>query len=213
MKALLSKGWPLVSVVMVLFAGCATPFTPAKYVVDPNRPYAPHTQKTVLLVTAFDRTGVDAPGGGGSTTFNPSAYLTGVLEQELTAGGIHFKRLEGSYDPSFGGVARGLADGTIKAGGDVVLTASINAFPNDFILSCDFRVYSAKGQLLFEKRGLCMNFSVTSPAILEQNETKNLFNLSAMSSDPKVVEANKLKAPRMVMQQLFGDPDFQKAIQ
>ena len=213
MKALLSKSWPLLAAATLILAGCATPFVPAKYVVDPNRPYAPHTQKTILLVSAFDRTGGNTPSGGGSPSFNPSAYLTGILEQELTAAGIKFRRLEGSYSPSFSGVENGLAAGTINADGGVVLTASINAFPNDFVLSCDFRVYSESGRLLFEKRGLCMNFSVTNPAILEQNEAKNLFNFNMASGDPKVVEANRLKAPRMVMQQLFGDPAFQKAIQ
>jgi hypothetical protein len=172
---------------LVTLAGCVTPakFSPAPYSVDPNRPYRLSSNRTVTVCPAFDRLTEEARAQL-SPAFNSAAYLTDAVQKELTAAGIAQNPASFAYSPGFAGVQKALQDGALGRDGGVVLAEAINHFPNDRILSCDFKLYSGQGKLLFEKRCLCMGYS-----------SEGGWNF----------------VPHMVMQQLFADPDFQKAIQ
>jgi hypothetical protein len=168
-------------------AGCVTParFSPAAYITDPGVSHRPSTKRTLVVCPAFDRL-TEESRALLDPAFNPAAYLTNAVEKELDAASISHTRAGFAYSPSFAGVQSALQQSPQGLGGAVVIAAAINHFPNYRLLSCDFKAYSEHGQLLFEKRCLCMNFSAGEGALF---------------------------AAHMAMQQLFGDPDFQKAIQ
>jgi hypothetical protein len=193
-------------------AGCgAPPFSAPRYSVDPNRPYKVSSGQTIYICPAFDR--LDPENRAMiDPKFNPAAYLTGALEAELSAAGLKHERVSFSYAPDFSGIQKALNDGSLKDGKAVVLAAAINHFPNNRILSCDFMLYSSSGTLLFQKRCLCMNFSSDNPNVLRMEQGTN-FITGPGRADPGIGTRNSLMAPRMVMQELFADPDFQHALQ
>jgi len=174
----------------LLFGGCATTLAPARYAVSPSRPYRPVTLRTIYVCPSFDR--LDVPNRAElDPSFNPSAYLTDALEQELAAAGLRSQRTSFAFAPDFSGLSKALKNGSLPNRNAVVLSSAINHFSRNRELSCDFKVYSSDGRLLFEKRGLFIGAS--------------LLNQPDVGDGP-------LEAPRMVMQQLFADPEFQKAL-
>lgn len=172
---------------LVGLAGCVTParFSPPAYTVDPGRPYRLSSTRTVTVCPAFDRLSDEARAQI-DPAFNPAAFLTGAVETELSAANIAHERASFAYSPSFAGVQKALQDGALAQSGSVVLAGAINHFPNNRIISCDFKLYSGHGGLLFEKRCLCIDYAL---------------------------EQSGMFAAHMAMQQLFADPDFQRAIQ
>jgi hypothetical protein len=153
--------------------------------VDPARPYHLTSARTVLVCAAFD--GLTAEEHEKFTPgFSPAAFLTSAEEKELSATGINHERVGFPYAPSFDGIQKALATGSLATNGALVLAGEINHIPSNHVISCDFRLYSQHGDLLFTKRCLCID---------------------------ELGASGWLFAPRMVMQQLFGDPDFQRAIQ
>ena len=145
---------------LILLGGCAsaTLFVPARYTVDPDRAHKVEAAKTVVLCTAFDR----LPSENRKQldpTVNPSAYLTDVLEKELTAAGVTFERASFAFAPGFDGLHSALAGGVLTGGNKVVLASAVNFLPNSSYLSCDFKLYASDARVLFEKRGLCINLS------------------------------------------------------
>jgi hypothetical protein len=172
---------------LVALAGCATPakFSPPGYAVDPSRPYRLSSSRTVAVCPAFDRLSAETRDQI-DPAFNPAAYLTDAVDKELAAAGIAHIPAGFAYSPSFAGVQKALKEGALGQSGVVVLAEAINHFPNDRMISCDFELYSEHGQLLFEKRCLCMSFAAGG---------------------------DRMFAAHMVMQQLFADPGFQRAIQ
>jgi hypothetical protein len=139
----------------------------------------------MTICPAFDRL-TDTDHARLAPTFSASSYLTDAVEKELTAAGIPHDRADFTYAPSFEGVQQAIQGGAVKHAGNFVLAEAINHMPSDRIMSCDFKLYSEHGELLFEKRCLCMNYST---------------------------ERDWLFTPHMVMQQLFADPNFQRVIQ
>jgi hypothetical protein len=172
---------------LAALAGCATPgkFSAPGYAVDPNRPYRLSSSRAVTVCPAFDRLTEDARAQL-DPAFNPAAYLTDAVEKEFTAAGISHSRASFAYTPSFAGVQKALQDGALRQTGALVLAGAINHFPNERIISCDFKLYSEHGELLFEKRCLCMSFATGGGGMF---------------------------AAHMAMQQLFADPNFQRSIQ
>lgn len=196
----------------LLLCGCATPtFRPVAYAVNPGRPYTLASPRVIHLVPVFDRISEEGRAHL-DPAFNPSAYVTGMVETELAAAGVKHDRVSFAYTPSFAGLQKTLQAGAAVEDGGLVLSGSVNFFPNDRIVSCDFRLYSSKGDVLFEKRCLCMNFSTNDPRILEMDQGLN-FIAQTSRADLGIAAGNRLLAAQMVMQQLLADPAFQKALQ
>lgn len=172
--------------ILVSVAGCISPpakFAPGPYSVDPGIPHHLSTHRTVFVCPAFDRLSDEAREQI-SPSFNPSAFLTGAMEMELTAAGVAHDRVGFNHAPSFAGLQKALQDEALEHEGSVVLAGAINHYPNSHVLSCDFKLYSGRGDLLFEKRCLCIDGLGFGMVV-----------------------------PHMVMLQLFADPGFQRAIQ
>jgi hypothetical protein len=185
---------------IMTLAGCAAPaFMPSQYVVDPNRPYRLATVRTIMICPSFDRLDEESRSHL-DPKCNPSAYLTGVIEKELTASGVKHGRVSFAFTPSFEGVQKALQNGASPDAGAIVIASAINHFPDNHVISCDLKVYSGRGDLLFEKRGICMNFHL-------DNSKAPGVAMGAYAGQDSLV------APRMAMQQILADPDFQKAIQ
>jgi hypothetical protein len=199
----------LLASVIVLLSGCAAPaYKPAVYSVASNRPYSIPAHRMILVVPCFDlldeanRSHVDP-------SFNPSAYVTGMVESELSAGGASHERPAFPFTPTFEGVQTALRGGAFKHPGGVVLASAVNHYMSDRVVSCDFILYAATGDLIFEKRCLCMNFgSSGAPEILAQEQGEFIAPAAARSPS-----GGTLVAAHMVMQQLFADPDLQRVLQ
>jgi hypothetical protein len=173
---------------LAIFGGCAShriTFSLPAYQANANRSYQVASQRTVIVSPLFDRLPAEAHDGF-DPTFSPSGYLTNAVEAELAAAGIAHDRVGFAFAPSFEGLQQALQGGALNHEESVVLAGAVTHFPDDRVVSCDFKVYSAHGALLFEKRCLCMGFAFGGGSAY---------------------------APHMVMQQLFADPNFQKAIQ
>jgi len=196
----------------ILLAGCAAPlFKPAPYTVDPSRPYTIATGRTVHVVPSFDRTD-PADRAHLDPSFNPAAYVTGMVEMELTASGIRHDRAGFPCAPSFAGIEKALKGGAVADDGSLVLASTVNHYPSDRVLSCDFRLYSGSGEMLFEKRCLCMNYSAWGLPIAALGPDGAPIGQPPSASAAAPADL-RLVACRMVMQQLLADPDFQRALQ
>jgi hypothetical protein len=177
-----------------------------------------------MLCPCFDRI-AEEDRKGLDPKFSPASYLTGMIEAELVSSGIKPEQVTFAFAPSFEGLQTALADGSVKTEGAIVLASAINVIDGyrspdspthsnaTSYLSCDFKLYSSKGGLLFERRGLCINLRIVNDKIMESEKGMNFLSFSSDKPDPKAVENNLIFAQRMVMQQLFADPEFQKALQ
>lgn len=188
---------------------CATTaYKPAPYSVAPNRPYAITTPHTIHLVPCFDliddinRAHIDS-------SFDPSAYFTSMVESELSAAGVRHDRVSFAFVPTFEGVQSALRNGAQKDLGNLVLASSVNHFMSDRVVSCDFKLYSSAGDVIFEKRCLCLNFGAGAGLDAFGPQQAGLLTPAAT----RAASYDHLLAAHMLMQQLFADPDFQRALQ
>ena len=171
--------------------GCATPPRRAfaHYTVDPNRAHGLTAGKAVLVCTAFDR--LDDPVRQLlDPAFTVSEYVTGAVELELDAAQVRHRRAAFAFAPGFEGLHGALALGALPATDTVVLACTVNQLIPPNLICCDFRLYSNVGVQLFAKR--CTASILLPPAEFSGQE---------------------LIAPRMMLQQIFADPAFQKALQ
>lgn len=152
--------WFAFMLLLALFnAGCATP-APAKlslerYKTDPNRLHVLAVNKTVLVCMTFD--GLDETVRAQyDPAFSTTGYITDAIEQELGADHVKNQRASFAFAPTFDGLQGALSSGAVSTADTVVLASSLIHFARLGGISCDFRVYSNSGKLLFAKRGLCI---------------------------------------------------------
>jgi hypothetical protein len=196
------KYWGMVFCSIAMMAsGCAShKFMPAAYSVPgPQTNYRTKfaAAKKVVLCTPFDRISK----GEHATydqRFNPSVYVQVMFEREFAAANVPFSSATFGYGSSFEDVAEVLAKSPVVSDDSVVLASAILWFPDAMHMSCDVKVFSHSGVLLFEKRGICLNGPLLVPFDASRsNESARLVNIFTAQS---------------VMQQIFNDPDFQKAL-
>ena len=82
--------------------------------------------------------------------------------------------------------------------------------PSEYIFSCDVRLFSNKGETLFEKRGICLIIAVTNGENLKRS--RELFYGGRALPDEDREDLRRMSA-RSAMRQIFSDPAFRKAIQ
>jgi hypothetical protein len=191
--------------------GCASnKFMPARYSPDMEGHVRIAGAKTVVLAAPYDfitpeeRLTYDR-------RFNPSFYLEDMLQSELRASGVQFVPAKFDCGASFEDLARTLLRGADVPDNCVILASALVWFPDVSAVACDVKVFSPKGELLFEKRGLCTTlWNYWNP----RGAPSVPFDASLANDNPareKDYEAY-IRAERSVMRQIFADPDFQKAL-
>jgi hypothetical protein len=190
-------------------SGCATRFAADPYYPGERSPATVANAKKVVLTYPFDRIDPEERKAF-DPKFNPAAYLNDMFEQELAARKLAYTQAQFAFAPSFEGLADALAAAHLVPEDSVVLASAITWFPDSFHMSCDVKLYNHAGTLLFEKRGICINLRSVNPDTMTHNRDLLYFPEKTSSADVRV---NRIRAARMVMIQIFADPDFQKALQ
>jgi hypothetical protein len=174
----------MIGVLAALVAGCAGPkFAPPRYKAGATLAQLTTTNK-VYLSRILDRLGEDNRKFI-DPKFSTAAYLTDALQQELAATGLKPVEAPFAVGATFVAAQQTITDQANKQEAAVYIVGEVQ-WINSVKLTLDMKVYSPRGAVLFEKRGLCV--------MLNCNAT------------PQVVT-------HMVMRQIVADPNFQKAIQ
>jgi hypothetical protein len=195
----------------LIAAGCASiKFMPARYTPETDGHARIAGAKTVVLCAPFDFISSEEHLTY-DRRFNPSFYVEDMLQQELQASGVKFVPAKFDCGASFEDVARTLLKAPVVPDGYVVLASAVIWFPDVSTMACDVKVFSSKGALIFEKRGLCVSLcSWWNP----KGQPSVPFDASLADDDPNRRKdyESYLRAERNVMRQIFNDPDFQKAL-
>lgn len=192
--------------------GCGSiKFMPARYVPETEGHVRINGAKTVVLCAPYDCV-PNAERYAYDPRFDPSRYVEAMFQAELQASGVPFEPAQFDAGGRFEDLARVLLHGTEVPENSVVLACAIISFPDVSTLVCDVKVFTTRGALLFEKRGICVSLkSWWNP----KDRTSVPFDASLADNSPDRARERDsyLRASRSVMRQIFCDPDFQKALQ
>lgn len=175
--------------VLFLFTGCVKPvlYGPNQYMSGQERFGAIElsASKKIYVSPTIDHIPVEArknfdPG------FNPGEYTTDAFEKELTASGIEPIRTTFSFEPSFSGLKQAILDNADASENAVYLGMEL-LWSKSYCWSLDAKLFSADGNVMFEKRAICMMYGV-NPV------------------DPQEITY-------MTLRQILSDPEFRKALQ
>lgn len=152
--------------------------------------------------------------------FSVAAYLTDALEQELQAAGAAPQRATIEIGPALAGAGQAIRERAGGSAGAVFVTGEVSWFgPVDpynsefrssmdsksqiFVarITLDVKVYSAAGETLFAKRGLC--------SLVDTSTCGQPSKFRGWMDRPATSET----ATQMALRQIIADPAFQKALQ
>ena len=192
--------------------GCASnKFMPARYVPEGAGHVRIENAKTVVLCAPYDFV-PSAEHSVYDPRFDVSLYVEDMLQRELQASGVPFEPAGFDAGARFEDLARALLHGAPVPENSVILACSVVSLPDVSTLVCDVKVFTVRGALLFEKRGICVSLkSWWNP----KGRTAIPFDASLADNSPDRVEERDsyLRASRSVMRQIFNDPDFRRALQ
>lgn len=197
--------------IVLIAAGCASiKFMPARYSPDMDGRTKIAGARNVILCAPYDFISPEERATFDSR-FDPSYYVEDMLQQELQASGVIFEPAKFDCGTTFEDLARTLLRGPSVPDDCVVLASAVIWFPDVSTMAVDVKVFSSKGALIFEKRGLCVSLcSWWNP----KGRPSVPFDASLADNDPhkRKEYESYLRAERNVMRQIFNDPDFQKAL-
>ena len=193
---------------LFLAAGCATKVEPLVYL-----PATPHATiaagKTLVMVPPFDGRPADERKPSGAK-ISPLAYFADMLDKECNASGLKWENAAFTCNPDFQGVADALKVHPAPEG-TVVMAASLAWMSGDFVFSCDVKLYSNTGVLLFEKRGLSMMLGLVGNPENMKHAREMFYSGKSMTAEE--LDGLRRSAQRMAMRQIFSDPAFIKALE
>lgn len=179
----------LLAAVLLVLTGCAKPqlYGPQKYESAQDRFGAIElsSAKKVYLCPAIDQLPLECrnqldPG------FIPGEYTTDAFEKELNASGINPVRPTFAFDPSFSGLKQAILDNADPSEDAAYLGVELLWSRNER-WALDAKLFSADGNVMFEKRAICAMFGV-------------------YPVDPQEITY-------MTLRQILSDPEFRKALQ
>ncbi len=161
--------------------------------------------------------------------FSVSEYLTDALQQELNAAGVKPELAQFKPGVALSGMSKTIARQAHRPANAVYVASEVSWFgPVDTFsahqsgmdaksetfqsrVTIDVAVYSASGELLFAKRGLC---SLVDSTTREASSSDN----GMKSTRPKQwgwmeKPQDSQTATQMALRQIIADPAFQKALQ
>lgn len=193
---------------LFLAAGCATKVEPLVYLPEEPRSKIA-AGKTLVLVPPFDGRPMEERKPSGEKV-GAVAYFTDMLEKECDASGLKWERAAFACTPDFAGVADALKASPAPEG-TVVMAASLAWMSGEFVFSCDVKLYSNTGTVLFEKRGLCMMLGLVG----NPENMKHMREMFYSGKPMTDAERDQLRrsAQRMAMRQIFSDPAFIRALE
>ena len=198
---------PLVAIIM-LTGGCATPkYKAERYKAAQDRfgAITLPTEKKLYLCPAIDglppecRQCLDPK-------FTPWAYATDAIEQELKVSGIHPVRPEFASGPSFDSMKQVISEKANKSEKAVYLGIEL-LWLTQTQWSMDAKLFSPAGDVLFEKRGICVVFGLKK---VDEQEAKNMTAQQIRERSQKI---DTQEVAHMTIRQILADPAFKKALQ
>ena len=122
--------------------------------------------------------------------FTPYEYVTDAIEKELLASGITPERVSFDTGPGFDSLQTVIKEKSNKSEDAVYLGTEL-LWLDRMQLSMDAKVYSPSGEVVFEKRGICIIYGPLN--------------------DPKGKEGNEIAY--MTLRQILNDPKFKQVLQ
>jgi hypothetical protein len=131
----------------------------------------------------------------------------------LRESGLDFTVATFASGNNFDNLGATLASSNVVPQNAVVLASSIEMFPDAYEITCDVKLLDSKGGTLFEKRGISLIYSVTTPESLKH--FRDFFNTSKSpyAATPEEKRLHEMRAAQMAMRQIFNDADFRRALQ
>lgn len=200
-QAMLGVAWAVVAV--ALCGGCTTPqyaATPYKPNPDKYGPISLTATKSVFLCPVIDHLGEDSRKAL-DPSFSVPAYIGDAVRQELTTAGSAPTAAPFAIGSSFAKVQDDIAQLSDKTKAAVYMAVQVVYFGPTKI-TIDTKMCSEKGQVLFEKRGLCC--ILDDPGDEQKASRKDRAALS---------EARMQTITHMTVRQIINDPAFQGVLQ
>ena len=122
--------------------------------------------------------------------FTPYEYVTDAIEKELLASGITPERISFDTGPDFDSLQTVIKEKSNKSEDAVYLGTKL-LWLDRMQLSIDAKLYSQAGEIVFEKRGICIIYGSLN--------------------DPKGKEGNEIAY--MTLRQILNDPQFKQVLQ
>lgn len=179
----------ILAAVLLLLTGCATPqlYGPKQYEPAQDRfgVIDLASSKKIYVCPTIDSLPLDCrqqfdPG------FVPGEYTTDAFEKELNASGIVPVRTTFSFDPSFDSLKQAILDNADRTESAVYLGIEL-LWSKSHLWALDAKLFSADGDVLFEKRAICAIYGANP---VDQQEMTH-----------------------MTLRQILSDPQFRKALQ
>jgi hypothetical protein len=151
-------------VALLGWSGCAGKlYTPPPYAAAPDRFGAIHLAPTkkIYLCPAIDGVAADCRATL-DKKFTPYSYLTDALEKEFAAAGVTVQQPPFEIGGSFTGASETIKNHTPHEENAVFFVSELVCI-TQWKVTFDAKVYSGSGDLLFEKRGLCIVLQVPPP--------------------------------------------------
>jgi len=183
-------GFTLVlSAIVLLSGGCATT---SKYSAERYKPaqdrygaISLHTAKKFYLCPTIDSV-VPECRKLLDPSFTPWTYATDAIEQELKVSSVNPIRPEFTFGPSFDSIKQVIAEKANKSENAVYLGTEL-LWLTGSQWTIDAKLYAPTGDLLFEKRGICIVLGVTT------NDAQEVTH--------------------MAIRQIIADPKFEQVLQ
>ena len=184
-------GIGLLSIILILACSCAKKYAPAQYLSSQDRFGAINIQssKNIYICPTIDslpkacRKLLDKK-------FTPYEYVTDAFKKELSASGITTERFNFDTGPSFDSLQK-IINEKVNKSEDAVYLGTELLWLDKKQLNLDAKVFSPSGEIVFEKRGICIIF--------------NSLN------DPKGKEGHEIAF--MTLRQILNDPNFSQVLQ
>jgi hypothetical protein len=203
-----ARGFLPLATIIMLTGGCATKkYTAERYKAAQDRfgTITLPTEKKLYLCPAIDGLPPECQQLF-DPKFSPWAHATEAIEQELKVSGIHPVRPEFASGPSFDSMKRVISEKANKSENAVYLGVEL-LWMTQRQWSIDAKLFSPTGNVLFEKRGICVVLGLKK---VDEQEAKNM---TVRQIQERSKEVDTQEVTHMAIRQILADPTFKKALQ